>query len=81
MHFASKRQHFLKELDHSTRNLSDPFVVKPNKLLVLQVNDSCMPFISHNPYIFFLSIFDVGSVSEKNFFFASLGPLGVKIEA
>ena len=44
---------------------SAPFVIKPNKLLVPQVNDSCMPFIPHNPYIFFLSIFDVGLVSEK----------------
>ena len=45
-----KRFDALRELDHSMRSLSNLFVIKPNKFLVLQVNDSCMPFIPHNPY-------------------------------
>ena len=45
----------------------NPFVIKPNKFLVLQVNDFCLPFMPYNPYIYIhiLSIFDVGLVSEK----------------
>ena len=45
----------------------NPFIIKANKFLVLQVNDSCMSFISHNPCIYFY----VGLVSEKENFFAT----------
>ena len=73
IHFALKRQHFLRELDHSTRSPFNPFLIKLNKLLVVQVNGSCMHFIPHNPYIYIYiyicyPFFYVGLVSEKNFF-------------
>ena len=59
-------------------------MIKPNKLLVLQMNDSCMPFIPHNPYIYFLSIFEVGLVNEKKNIMQArefeLRPLVVKVD-
>ena len=76
MHFALKRKCFLRELDYSMRSPSYPFVITPNKLLIAQVNDSCMHFIPHNPYIY---IYDVGLVNEKKKKIANLGPSGVKI--
>ena len=51
MHFALKRQCFLRELDQSMRSF-DLFVIEPNKLLIIQVNDSYIPFIPHNHYIY-----------------------------
>ena len=65
MHFAPKQQCFLKEPNHSMRSPSDPFVIEPNKLLVLQVNNFCMPFYTPQSLHIFLSIFYVGLVSEK----------------
>ena len=66
---------FPKEIGLLYEEPTNPFFIKSNKLLVIQINDSCIPFISHNTYIFFfLSIFDVGLVGEKKFFLQTWDP-------
>ena len=86
MHFAPKQRFLIRESDHSMRSPSDPFVIKSNKLLVLQINDFYIHFIPHNPYIYIYYIhFYVGLVSEKKNILQveelKLGPSGIKIEA
>ena len=80
MHFVLKR-HFLRELDHSMSNPFGLFVINFNKFLVVQVNDSCIPFISHNSYIFFLNDSCIPFITHNSYiFFLSIFHVGLVSE-